>query len=100
VEAVRLPLTYYKILNDVFQVGDLTGATSWQQSGRQEHFAGEAEIQAAQAKDYIQGTLDHAQGKLDSIIGAVAGDRSREVHGDRGIASLVVVALTFLPIPR
>ncbi|KAF7357285.1 hypothetical protein MSAN_01323900 [Mycena sanguinolenta] len=75
----------------VEMVGHLTGATSWQKSGRDEHMAGEAEIQAAEAQAYVQGTLDRAQGKLDAVIGAVTGDRSLQMDGnirhDQGKAS-------------
>ncbi|KAG9084100.1 hypothetical protein FRC07_013715, partial [Ceratobasidium sp. 392] len=33
-------------------IGNLTGATSWQQSGKEEHASGEAEVKAAQAQGY------------------------------------------------
>lgn len=69
-------------MHDV-KVGDLTGATSWQQSGREEHRAGEAEIQAAKAKAYADGAVDRVQGKYDAVAGAIAGDRTREMQGKR-----------------
>lgn len=59
----------------------MTGATSWQQSGKEEHAAGEAEYKAAQTKGYAEGTKDRIGGKKDNIIGAVTGDRSQEVQG-------------------
>jgi uncharacterized protein YjbJ (UPF0337 family) len=62
-------------------IGNLTGATSWQQSGKQEHAEGEAEYNAAQAKGYAEGTVDRAAGKKDSVVGAVTGDRSQEAQG-------------------
>jgi uncharacterized protein YjbJ (UPF0337 family) len=62
-----------------FQIGNMTGAQSWQQSGAQEHASGEAEYDAARAKGYAEGTMDRAVGKKDSIVGAITGDRSQEV---------------------
>ncbi|KAJ6527098.1 mismatched base pair and cruciform DNA recognition protein [Mycena capillaripes] len=66
----------------VEMIGHMTGATSWQKSGRDEHMAGEAEIQAAEAQAYLQGTIDRAQGKLDAVVGAVTGDRERQMEGN------------------
>ncbi|KAF9051830.1 hypothetical protein BJ165DRAFT_1413772 [Panaeolus papilionaceus] len=63
-------------------IGNLTGATSWQQSGKEEHAAGEAEYNAAQAKGYAEGTIDRIGGKKDAIVGAVTGDRQQEVQGN------------------
>lgn len=59
----------------------MAGATSWQKSGRDEHMAGEAEIQAAETQAYLQGTLDRAQGKFDAVVGAVTGDQVRQMEG-------------------
>ena len=61
----------------------MTGATSWQQSGREEHAAGEAEYHAARAKDYVEGASDRLVGKKDAVLGAVTGDRQREISGTR-----------------
>ncbi|KAJ7200319.1 hypothetical protein GGX14DRAFT_466621 [Mycena pura] len=66
----------------VEMIGHMAGAPTWQQAGRDEHVAGEAEIQAAEAQAYVQGTLDRGQGKLDAVVGAVTGDREREVAGN------------------
>jgi len=62
-------------------VGDLTGAKSWTDSGKQEHTSGEAEYNAARAKGYAEGTLDRLGGKKDTVVGAVAGDREQEASG-------------------
>ena len=62
-------------------VGDATGATSWSQSGKQEHATGEAEYKAAQAKGYTEGTFDRLGGKKDTVVGAVTGDREQEASG-------------------
>jgi uncharacterized protein YjbJ (UPF0337 family) len=62
-------------------VGDLTGAKSWAESGKQEHTSGEAEYNAAQAKAYAEGGLDRLGGKKDAVVGSVTGDRGQEVAG-------------------
>ena len=62
-------------------VGDYTGATAWKTSGQQEHLAGEREINEAQAQAFAQGMADRAEGKIDAVVGAVTGDRQREISG-------------------
>ena len=66
----------------VEMVGNVTGSESWQKSGRDEHAAGEAEYDAAQVKEYAEGTLDRVTGKKDAVVGAVTGDREQEVSGE------------------
>ena len=59
----------------------MTGSKSWAESGKQEHAAGEAEVKAAQAKGYAEGTVNLIGGKKDTVVGAVTGDRQQEASG-------------------
>ena len=63
-------------------IGDLTGAQSWSTSGKEEHAQGQAEYNAAQAKGYVEGTVDRIGGKIDTVVGAATGDRQQELSGE------------------
>ncbi|KIK68616.1 hypothetical protein GYMLUDRAFT_92138 [Collybiopsis luxurians FD-317 M1] len=68
--------------NAVEAIGNLTGAQSWQQSGKEEHARGEAEYNAARAEGYVEGAADRAGGYKDSVVGAMTGDKSQQAAGN------------------
>lgn len=61
--------------------GDLTNSASWQQSGKERHARGEAEYGAAQAQGFAKGTMDRLQGKIDTITGAITGNKDLQAQG-------------------
>nr|KAI0796023.1 mismatched base pair and cruciform DNA recognition protein [Abortiporus biennis] len=74
---------YHSVKGTVVEtIGNLTGAESWQTSGRDEHAQGEAEYKAAQAKGYVEGTIDRISEKKDAVVGAVTWDRTQEAAGN------------------
>ncbi|KAJ7081217.1 hypothetical protein B0H15DRAFT_940523 [Mycena belliarum] len=73
--------TVVETIGNIFPT-NLTGATTWQQSGKEEHASGEAEYKAAQAKGYVEGTADRVEGKKDSVVGALMGDKTQQAQGN------------------
>ncbi|KAF7979868.1 hypothetical protein HWV62_40637 [Athelia sp. TMB] len=63
-------------------IGNLTGSTEWQRSGREEHQAGEAETEAARAQGWVEGTADRLGGKKDAVVGAVTNDKTQQMQGN------------------
>ncbi|CAK9782256.1 hypothetical protein CC85DRAFT_240183 [Cutaneotrichosporon oleaginosum] len=77
----------------------VTGSTqpsSWTTAGKEQHAKGETEIKAAEAKAYAEGLGDRVQGKIDSVVGAATGDRTKQAQGniqhDKGQAQMNINA--------
>jgi len=62
-------------------------------AGKQEHATGEADVDAAKAKGYAEGTLDRLGGKKDVVISAVSGDRRQEASGVYSFTSTAVAII-------
>ncbi|CAD6584727.1 MAG: hypothetical protein TREMPRED_003945 [Tremellales sp. Tagirdzhanova-0007] len=63
-------------------VGGSTEASSWTTAGQKQHAQGEAEITAAKAQGYVEGVGDRIEGKKDSVVGAVLGDKAQQTSGN------------------
>ncbi|KAG8952458.1 hypothetical protein FRC04_004518 [Tulasnella sp. 424] len=63
-------------------VGNVFGARNMAQRGREQHTAGEAEVKAAKAQGYAEGTGDRVVGKKDAVVGAVTGDKTQQTAGN------------------
>jgi uncharacterized protein YjbJ (UPF0337 family) len=63
-------------------VGGLTGSEGLQQSGKEQHAQGEAEVKQASAEGYAEGTKDRLGGAKDSVLGAAKGDKSQQAQGE------------------
>lgn len=73
---------YHSVAGTIVEaVGDITSSSSWQQSGKERHARGEDEYGAAQTQGYAEGTLNRLQGKMDTIVGAIKGDKDLQAQG-------------------
>lgn len=82
---------YHSVKGTVVEtIGNVTGAETWQKSGREEHAQGEAEYKGAQAKGYADGTIDRLGGRKDAVVGALTGDRQQETSGTFPLQVLLV----------
>ena len=67
------------------QIGNLTSSNSWKAAGKQEHAEGEGEYKAAQAQDYVEGTMDRLKGYKDNVMGALTGDSAQQASGQLSV---------------
>ncbi|KAJ3894817.1 hypothetical protein GG344DRAFT_40164, partial [Lentinula edodes] len=63
-------------------LGNLTGAESWQTSGKQGHAEGETEYKAAQAEGIAEGAKDEFSGYICSVTGAITDDKTKQTSGN------------------
>ena len=68
----------------------MTGNPTLRQSGREEHAAGQREVEAAKAKNVAEGVTDRAVGKKDAVVGGLTGDRSQQLAGEFTLSPSVV----------
>ncbi|KAF9269455.1 mismatched base pair and cruciform DNA recognition protein [Marasmius fiardii PR-910] len=74
---------YHSLKGNVVEtIGNLSGSQPWQQSGKEEHASGEAEYKAAQAKGYVEGSIDRIGGYKDSVMGSLSGDKTQKAQGN------------------
>jgi uncharacterized protein YjbJ (UPF0337 family) len=91
---------YHSLKGTVVEtIGNLTGSTDWQQSGREEHAAGEAEYNAARAKDYVDGAADRLVGKKEAVLGAVTSDHQREISGTSFLVLSLYIIVSYVYRP-
>ncbi|EIM19815.1 hypothetical protein WALSEDRAFT_48524 [Wallemia mellicola CBS 633.66] len=61
--------------------GNILGYESLKESGAKQHASGEAEKQAATAKQYTEGATEGVQAKAQNVFGAVTGDKEQQAKG-------------------
>jgi hypothetical protein len=66
-------------------MGKMTGSTGMQESGKEQHARGEAEITQAKAQGYAEGTKERVAGAKDSVLGAVKGDEAQKAQGESSV---------------
>ncbi|MBW0514446.1 hypothetical protein O181_060599 [Austropuccinia psidii MF-1] len=81
-EPSKLNANYNSLVGGIKeQVGAATGLNDLQSSGVQQKSQGDAEYKAAQAQGYAEGAVDRVSGKIDNVVGAVTGDKTKQLSG-------------------
>ncbi|TIB42155.1 hypothetical protein E3P86_00488 [Wallemia ichthyophaga] len=62
-------------------LGNAVGSEDYSKAGKEQHAKGEAERKEAEAKQYGEGMVDSAAGKIKNVGGAVTGDKQKQAEG-------------------
>ena len=62
--------------------GNIFGSKDLSDTGKKQHEEGEVERREAEAKQYGEGLVDSAKGKVQNVGGAISGDKNEQAKGN------------------